>query len=155
MVLARTLVFLAFVKRLKIRWDDSEDKRKTYDFKNWGLFSNPKRTALYLIPLKTATPAPVSSRYSRALATFRLWQGYKGDKAMKIVVPDEAATLHKIGYAVDIRYLSNKWGKRPTLYHHDFESPEIRVYANAGRLAVVGIMGTAGNVMVDNRGIVA
>lgn len=166
MVISKKIVILGFAESAVFA-DDSGALFDVLLEGFWFLAANPTGSALYLIPMGKASSTIAPSQRpagDAGAALFEEWHGFPMSRTFTFTLEREQATLHKIGYIREIIYKSNKWkgGSRFPRYKHDFESEEIRFYRTKdftgrlkGQAATYGIMGTGGEKLLDDRGIIA
>lgn len=99
----------------------------------------------------TPTNAPAGSAGARRM--FEKWSRFKSDRAVRLVIGDKPLS-HKLGNVEAIRYRSDKWTGRPTLYEHKFEKPATAIADSPRSPSVIRIDGEPRRVLVTERGIV-
>jgi len=158
MLVARELVMLGIVEFLEVEDSHQEVKRLVFPkAEPWGLLCNDSGTAIYLLPQKGAQIRDVPKNQTtrrRGRALFKRWHSFLPDNLIAFTVPDSAVELHKIGTAVAIQYISDKWTGKLISYIHDFTRAPV-VYADrAKNIRAVGILATNGKTLCTPRGIV-
>lgn len=126
-----------------------------------ALLSSSHATTLWIVwPASTRrTRKPKDAEARAAGKLYRKWSKFSPRVAIKMEASDTGPrTL--IGYARVIRYRSDKWTGKPTLYEHTFKGKDIGVWADNSRaprmIAIMGPhgYGMAGAVLVTERGII-
>lgn len=97
------------------------------------------------------TNAPAGSAGARRM--FEKWSKFKAERAIHLVISDKPLS-HKLGNVEAIRYRSDKWTGRPTLYEHKFEKPATAIADSPRAPSVIRIDGEPRRVLVNERGIV-
>ena len=116
------------------------------------LVSADARTIVIARPSSSeACALPKDSRPARRM--FEKWSQFKCDRAVRIALADKPLTVD-LGSAQVIRYRSDKWSGKPTLYEHVFSGKTTAIADSYRAPHTIRIDGDPPRVLVTERGIV-
>ena len=154
MIIARNLALLA--NAISITWQD--DSKALFQAKfqpgEQGVCINGDRNAVYLLPLTRVKEVPVPAYNADEKKAFQIFTSAPATSAIEINIKKK--TLHKIGYAREIEYESDKWTGRKVLYFHEYKK-KIPIYADSKKLnkaVSFGLMAIDGSKLMTGRGLI-
>jgi hypothetical protein len=116
------------------------------------LVSADARTIVIARPSSSAA-CKVPSDSTAARKMFERWSQFKSDRAVRLDLSDKPLTVD-LGSAQVIRYRSDKWSGKPTLYEHVFSGKTTAIADSYRAPRMIRIDGDPPRVLVTDRGIV-
>jgi len=156
MKVPKKTAFLAYVESLVLTDPDGEVVRLSWGHDESGLFCNGAQTNLFILPLRTRKkiePPRGAAAQKKAFESFTAWES---NDAIELSIPDNRTRLAVFGWAIEIRYQSDKWTGRKQLYSHEYRSP-VGVYSDrptARGSKVWGLRAKTGARLVSERGLI-
>jgi len=116
------------------------------------LVSADARTIVIARPSSSAA-CKMPSGSTAARKMFEKWSQFKSDRAVRLDLSDKPLTVD-LGSAQVIRYRSDKWTGKPTLYEHVFSKKTTAIADSYRAPHMIRIDGDPPRVLVTDRGIV-
>jgi hypothetical protein len=118
------------------------------------LVSEDGRTIVIARPTsRRAIASPSGGTSSKARGMYEKWSRFKSRRAWSLTVPARPLA-HDLGAVLAIRYRSNKWTGKPTLYEHKFDGKATAIADAPRSPRMIRIDGVPPRVLVTERGIV-
>jgi len=148
--------FLAYAESLMVTDADGEVVRLSWGHDEAGLFVNGAQTNLFILPLKSRRKIAPPRGGKAQKKAFESFSGWESNDAIELSIPDNRTKLAVFGWAVEIRYRSDKWTGKKVLYSHEYRSP-VGVYSDrptARGSRVWGLRAKSGARLVSERGLI-
>lgn len=148
--------FIAYVESLVLTDPDGEIVKLSWGHDEAGLFINGARTNLFIIPIKSRKKIEVPTGAAAQKHAFEKFTQWESNDAFEISIPDNRTNLKTFGWAIEIRYRSDKWTGRKQLYSHEYKTP-VGVYSDrptARGSRVWGLRAKDGARLMTERGLV-
>jgi len=148
--------FLAYVDSLVLTDPAGEVIRLSWAHDEAGLFTNGAQTNLFILPLKTRKRVPVPAGGKAQKKAFESFSSWESNEAIELSIPDNRTRLGVFGWAIEIRYYSDKWTGKRQLYSHDYRT-KVGVYSDrktAKGSRVWGLRAKAGGRLISERGLI-
>jgi len=156
MKVPKKTAFLAYADSLTLTDPDGEILKLSWGHDEAGLFCNGAQTNLFIIPLKTRKKIEVPKGADRQKGAFESFTSWEANDAIELSIPDSRTRLAVFGWAIEIRYHSDKWTGRKQLYSHEYRSA-VGVYSDrptAKGSRVWGLRAKNGARLVSERGLI-
>lgn len=156
MKVPQKLAFLAIADSMQVLNAAGDPLRVTWRKNEAGVFVNGSLKVLFVLPLSNKRRVEVPRGAFAQKNAFELFTDWQTDTAFELSLPDNRSKLGVFGYAVDIRYESDKWTGRKTLYVHDFKTA-VSVYSdreNPKQIRAWGMRADNKRRIISERGII-